>query len=104
MAIGKCFDCKYNIQGDSCMHCAHNQSRKFVQLDKSCPNCGRKVSSPVGGCGACMGRGSYTYPGAYDDCDIDKFDPKYCQVIIDRMLKLNPDIKVTRNGIQYESK
>lgn len=35
-------------------------------------------------------------------CYMVEFEPKYCQVILDRMRKLDPSLKLTRNGELYE--
>jgi len=57
------------------------------------------VADAFGGSGTTMVACEQLNRKAY----VVEFDPKYCQVIIDRMKKLDPTLEIKRNGIKYES-
>jgi DNA modification methylase len=76
---------------------------------KPIPLCERaiKSSSPDGGLvlDVFLGSGS-TMVAAHQlnrKCYGMELDPKYCQVIVDRMLKLDPTLEVKRNGLPYKT-
>jgi hypothetical protein len=75
MEIGNCFECKHIKQGSEAMHCNHPGAIKYKDISEPC-SCGRKPESKKGGCGACIGRGNYCYPGIYDECDCNGFEKK----------------------------
>jgi hypothetical protein len=39
----------------------------------------------------------------YDKSDGIEIDPKYCQIILERMLKLDPSLEVRKNGELWET-
>jgi len=55
------------------------------------------VADPFGGSGTTMVACHQMQRKAY----LIEFDPKYCQVIIDRMVNLDPSLKIKRNGQEY---
>ena len=59
---------------------------------------GDKILDAFGGSGTTMVACEQLGRKAY----VVEFDPRYCQVIIDRMRKLDPTIKIKKNGQPYE--
>jgi site-specific DNA-methyltransferase (adenine-specific) len=55
------------------------------------------VADAFGGSGTTMVAAHQLSRKAY----LVEFDPKYCQVIVDRMIKLDPSLEVKRNGVRY---
>ena len=72
-----CGYCKWNLQEDNCMHCHHPDRIEYKKIKKPCEYCGRKPKQESNGCGACTGRGLYTYPELYDQCDCKGFEILY---------------------------
>jgi DNA modification methylase len=84
----------------------HGQKRvhptqKPIELASYCFNAyemGNVILDLFGGSGATMVAANQTNR----KCLMMEFEPHYCQVIIDRMLKLNPNLEVKINGNNYE--
>jgi DNA modification methylase len=77
-------------------------TQKPIELASYCFNeyeMGNIILDLFGGSGATMVASHQTKK----KCLMMEFEPHYCQVIIDRMIKLKPDIKIKRNGVKYES-
>lgn len=73
-----CFsgNCEFIKQGESRMHCTHPDAIDLITLSEPCTHCGRKPNESHPGCGNCIGRGSYAYPVAYEDCDCSGYKRK----------------------------
>jgi DNA modification methylase len=86
----------------------HNQKRvhptqKPIELASYCFNeyeMGNIILDLFGGSGSTMVASHQTKR----ICLMMEFEPHYCQVIIDRMLKLDPSLEVKRNGLPYINK
>jgi len=66
--------CKWAKQFPNSMACSNPKSIKYRKLDKPCETCGRKPMVERAGCGACIGRGLYIYPVAYEQCDCNGYE------------------------------
>lgn len=83
----------------------HGQKRvhptqKPIELASYCfnnYNMGNIILDLFGGSGATMVAANQTNR----KCLMMEFEPHYCQVIIDRMRKLDPSLVVKRNGVEY---
>ena len=68
----------------------------FAYQIKNSSKVGDKILDPFGGSGTTMVACEQLNRKAY----IVEFDPRYCQVIIDRMKKLDPTLTIKRNGVE----
>ena len=84
----------------------HGQKRvhptqKPIELASYCFNeyeMGNTILDLFGGSGATMVASHQTKR----NCLMMEFEPHYCQVIVDRMIKLEPTIKIKKNGVELK--
>ncbi len=75
MGSSSCFNCVHLKQGNQSMQCNHPNKVDYQNIKTPC-SCGRNPDEHVKGCGSCIGRGQYCYPGIYDTCDCNGFEIK----------------------------
>lgn len=71
----------------------------FAEFIQNSTVTGQNIEDPFGGSGTTMVASHQTGRIAY----LMEIDPKYCQVIIDRMLRLDPSLEIKRNGEPYRN-
>jgi DNA modification methylase len=79
----------------------HHLTQKPIPVVERALNNSSKINDLIYDC--FLGGGS-TMVAAHQlerKCYGMELDPKYCQVIVDRMRKLDPTIKIKRNGVDY---
>jgi len=72
---------------------------KVIEFSVDYLNGNTGIFDPFGGSGTTMVVSHQKNKTAY----LCELDPTYCQVIIDRMLKLDPTLEIKRNGKPYNA-
>jgi DNA modification methylase len=67
------------------------------ELIQNSSSIGEIVADPFGGSGSTM----VASEQLKRKCRMMELDPKYCQVILDRMMKLDESLPITKNGKKY---
>jgi DNA modification methylase len=97
---GKRIGCVWDIPKDSTSSYMHPTQKPIELMSKGITNCSLVNSTIMD---LFLGSGS-TMVASHQlkrKCYGMELDPKYCQVIIDRMTKLDPVLKVKINGVKY---
>jgi len=98
---GKRIGCVWDIPKDSTSSYMHPTQKPIELMSKGIINCSLKNNIIMD---LFLGSGSTMIAAQQLNrkCYGMELAPKYCQVIIDRMLKLNPNLEVKINGKKYE--
>lgn len=86
-----------NNVGDLTLHQTVKPVKLVSDAILDCSNIGDIILDLFGGSGTSMVSSEQLKRKAY----LMELDPKYCQVIVDRMRKLNPSLIIKKNGVLY---